>query len=334
MPGRERPKPPAARVRAGNEPLGPAAVHARVAVTIRQLEAFCSVALSGSVSAGARRLSRTQSAISLALQDLESALGARLFERAGRGLRQTDAARRLLPRAIELVERAAELPEIAGNAASPGRHLAIGASRTIGPFVMPELLADFARCHPAMAASMSIELVVENTGTLVTRLRDLTLDLAFIEGEVLEPGLSVQPWMTDEVCLFARAGHPAPRALASGRWALRERGSGTRETFLRAMQPVIGAPDIAIEVSDSLALKRLVASTDWFGCLSRRAVAGELRDGTLRDVTPKTSLLRSALRRSFWLVSHPQRYRSAVADALLEHAQAAARARRSTPAAR
>lgn len=249
---------------------------ARARMTLRQLEAFCAVALAGSVPAGAQRLARTQSAVSLALHELESALGTRLFERAGRGLRQTDAARRLLPKAIEIVERAIELPTIAIDEAAPARRVAIGATRTIGPFPVPELLADFTRRHPNLAANMSVDLAIENTGTLVARIHDLTLDLAFIEGEVLEPALSVQPWLDDEVCLFARAGHPAPRALAAGRWVLRERGSGTREAFLRAMQPLIGTPAIAIEVSDSLALARLVAAGDWFGCLSRMAIADAL----------------------------------------------------------
>ena len=335
MPSRERQR-TAARVAApGAREAGRAALAAgRARMTLRQLEAFCAVALAGSVSAGAQRLSRTQSAVSLALQELESALGTRLFERAGRGLRQTDSARRLLPKAIEIVERAVELPAIAVDDATPARHLAIGATRTIGPFLMPGLLADFARRHPGLAANMSIDLAIENTETLLARIRDLTLDLAFIEGEVIEPGLSVQPWMNDEICLFARAGHPAPRALGAGRWVLRERGSGTRETFLRAMQPLIGAPEIAIEVSDPLALKRLVAASDWFGCLSRMAIAEELRDGTLRDVTPRSAALRHALTRSFWLVAHPQRYRSATAEALLSHARAwggpAARARRAS----
>jgi len=324
MPSRERHGAIAARAVAagGREPRPDAPVAARARMTLRQLEAFCAVALAGSVSAGAQRLSRTQSAVSLALQELESALGTRLFERAGRGLRQTDSARRLLPKAIEIVERAVELPSVAVDASAPARRLAIGATRTIGPFLMPGLLADFARRHPTLAANMSVDLAIENTETLVARIHELTLDLAFIEGEVLEPGLSVQPWLADEVCLFARAGHPAPRALAAGRWVLRERGSGTRETFLRAMQPLIGAPAIAVEVSDPLALKRLVAASDWFGCLSRMAVAEELREGTLRDVTPPSAALRRALTRSFWLVSHPQRYRSALADALLAHARA------------
>lgn len=288
----------------------------RSRATLRQLEAFCSVAFAGSVSAAAQRLSRTQSAVSLALQELESALGAKLFERAGRGLRQTDAARRLLPKAMELLDRAAELPALAGDAGGSAQHLAIGASRTIGPFVMPELLAGLGSTQPLL----SIELVIENTEALAARLRDLSLDAAFIEGDVLEPDLSLQPWLKDEVCLFARAGHPAPHALAQGRWALRERGSGTRETFLRAMRPLLGTPMIALEANDSLALKRLVMNGDWFGCLSRRAVAGELADGSLIDVTPRSPKLRHALTRSFWIATHPQRYRSAAVQALIDHA--------------
>lgn len=97
MPSRERQRTATRTAAPGAREAGrdaPAAGRARM--TLRQLEAFCAVALAGSVSAGAQRLSRTQSAVSLALQELESALGTRLFERAGRGLRQTDAARRLL----------------------------------------------------------------------------------------------------------------------------------------------------------------------------------------------------------------------------------------------
>ncbi|MGD9943012.1 MAG: LysR substrate-binding domain-containing protein [Burkholderiaceae bacterium] len=287
----------------------------RSRATLRQLEAFCAVAFAGSVSAAARRLSRTQSAVSLALQELETALGAKLFERAGRGLRQTEAARRLLPKAMELIDRAAELPALARDADDSPQHLAIGASRTIGPFVIPDLLAGFVEQQ-----RISIELVIENTEALAARLRDLNLDVAFIEGDVLEPGLSLQPWLKDEICLFARVGHPAPTALAQGRWALRERGSGTRETFLRAMRPLLGPPVIALEVNDAQALKRLVSNSDWFGCLSRRAVADEFADGSLIDVTPRSPSLRRALTRSFWIATHPQRYQSAATRALIAHA--------------
>jgi DNA-binding transcriptional LysR family regulator len=314
----------------------------RLRVSLRQLEAFCAVALVGSVSGAAVRLSRTQSAVSSTLAELESSLGTRLFERVGRRLQPTDASRRLLPKALEIVERAAELPALAADDRAAAERLSIGASRTIGPYVMPELLASFLAAHPLA----TIELAVANTQSLVASVRNFELDLALVEGSALESDLSVERWLTDELCLFARAGHPqlparrraaardrvpvqrarrpAPvavtaAALAAARWATREPGSGTRETFLRAMAPVIGAPAIGLEVSDPQTLKRFVSIGDWFGCLGRRAIADELASGELVELRAPDPAVQHDLTRHFWIVRHPQRYRTATLDALSAH---------------
>ena len=309
----------------------------RLRVSLRQLEAFCAVSRAGSVSAAARSLSRTQSAVSAALGEFERAIGTPLFERAGRGLRATDAARRLLPRALEMVERAEELPAIAAGTPGGSEHLRVGASRTIGPFVMPSLLARFDAARPRA----SIELTVANTAVLLDRLRRVELDVAFVEGDVLAPGLQLTPWAEDALCLFARPGHPLARrfagralpraartygsALAEARWALREPGSGTRETFLRAIAPAIGAPRIGVTVDDPLALQRAVAAGDWLGCMSRRAVADAFADGRLVELPAPDAAVRSALLRRFWIVQLPERYRSAALDALLGLALASTR---------
>jgi DNA-binding transcriptional LysR family regulator len=300
-------------------------------LSLRQLESFCAVSMAGSVSAAAYRLHRTQSAVSSAVSELEAALGVPLFERAGRGLRPTDAGRRLLPRALEVVERAAELPALAGGALGEAERLRLGASRTIGPFVMPELLARFAALRPRV----SVDLSVANTAELLARLRRSELDLAFVEGDVHAPGLSLTEWLPDELCLFARAGHPLAarfgrskipgpaarrdyaRALAEAGWALREPGSGTLETFLRALAPAIGAPRIGITVDDPLALQRMVAAGDWLGCMSRRAVADALAAGTLVALPAPDVSVGRALSRRFWIVRQPERYRSGAVDALL-----------------
>jgi len=325
-------------------------------LSLRQLEAFCAVSMTGSVSAAAVRMHRTQSAVSSALAELESALGAPLFERAGRGLRPTDAARRLLPRALEVIERAAELPALATGAQEQAERLRVGASRTIGPFLMPELLARFGTLRP----QASVELVVANTAELVGRLRRLELDLAFVEGDAVVPGTSMTEWMPDALCLFARAGHPlaarfagppgtarrASRreyvaALADARWALREPGSGTLETFLRAAAPAFGAPRIGVTVDDPLALQRIVAAGDWLGCMSRRAVADALAAGSLVELPAPDAATRRALVRRFWVLRLPERYRTAAVDALLALALAqrgraptAAAAPRSAPGPR
>jgi DNA-binding transcriptional LysR family regulator len=302
-------------------------------MSLRQLEAFCAVAMTGSVSAGAVRMHRTQSAVSSALAELETALGTPLFERAGRGLRQTDAARRLLPRALEVVERAAELPALALGTQEQAERLRVGASRTIGPFLMPELLARFGALRP----QASVDLVVANTAELVGRLHRLELDLAFVEGDPVAPGTSMTEWMPDALCLFARAGHPLARrfahgappggrapprreyaaALAQARWALREPGSGTLETFLRAAAPAMGAPRIGITVDDPLALQRIVASGDWLGCMSRRAVAEALAAGSLVELPAPDAAMRRALVRRFWVLRLADRYRRVAVDALL-----------------
>jgi DNA-binding transcriptional LysR family regulator len=314
------------------------AAPARSRVSLRQLEAFCAVALAGSVSAAALRLSRTQSAVSTTLAEFESSLGTRLFERVGRRLQPTEASRRLLPKVLEIVERAAELPAIAADERTAAERLAIGASRTIGPFVMPELLAGFLRGRPGA----SVELVVANTQSLIAGVRGFELDLALVEGNVLESDLSVERWVDDELCLFARAGHPLlpPRRARTGRarprlpprpvrlpaatlaaaaWALREPGSGTRETFLRAVAPVIGSPRVGLQISDPLTLKRFVSVGDWFGCLGRRAIADELATGELVELRAPAPGVRRDLTRQFWIVRHPQRYRSATLDALTAH---------------
>jgi DNA-binding transcriptional LysR family regulator len=314
----------------------------RVRVSLRQLEAFCTVAMAGSVSGAALRLARTQSAISSAIAELEAALGTALFERAGRGLRATDAAQRLLPRALEVVERAEELPSIAAGVPGEAERLRVGASRTIGPYLMPELIGRFATARP----QATVELTVANTAELLARLRRLELDVAFVEGDVSAPGLEIDAWRTDALCLLARAGHPlaerfgagrrplaAPayaRALSGARWVLREAGSGSGETFLRALAPAIGSPRIGATVDDPLALLRLLAQGDWIGCASRLAAADAIAAGTLCELRPPGARVARALTRRFWVVRQPERYRTAALDALLALSigSAEARARR------
>ncbi len=310
-------------------------------VSLRQIEAFCSVALAGGVSNAAKRLSRTQSAVSMAVIELEQVLGVKLFERIGRRLHPTEAAQRLLPKAIELTERVEEMFDLVLDDPRRSGHLSIGASRTIGPFAMPQLVESFVASRP----KATIALEVANTDELVGRVRALKLDCAFVEGEPGDPTLARQAWARDELCLFARAGHPllagalsargreAPggelalgarriRAarLRSASWALRERGSGTRDIFLRAVAPSIGDLHVAVEVSDPLALKQLVLRTDLLGCLSRLAIDPELRSGTLCEIAPPTAEAARALGRVLWLVWHPGRYRTPLVDAFIAHA--------------
>lgn len=92
----------------------------RLRLTLRHLEVFLATAHDGSTRAAAERIARSQSAASSALVELESLLGAALFDRVGRRLVLNEHGRAFLPRAASLVESAGELEHLfQGQHAAP-----------------------------------------------------------------------------------------------------------------------------------------------------------------------------------------------------------------------
>lgn len=293
--------------------------------TLRQLEAFATVARLGGVSQAAAHLSRTQSAVSMAIQDLEAALDTRLFSRRGRRLVATEAADRLLPRALELIDRARDIALLVAADPRSQAPVAVGASRTVGPATMPALV----RACRDRAPTLRLSLTVGNSEDLLARVRAFDLDCAFVEGDVTDSALVCEPWLDDRLCLVARHGHPlfskgsaVARRLSGQRWVMRERGSGTREIFLRAIEPLIGPPEIAVEVNEPEIQKQLVRESELITCMSARAF--DARADGLREITGLGAGLRHALQRRFWIVRHPDRYRREAVEQVIEAARSLA----------
>ena len=306
-----------------NDRSDPPPGHGGARFTLRQLEAFLTVIRLGSVSAAATRLSRTQSAVSMAIQDLEHALGTTLFGRHGRRLVATEAAERLLPRALEMIDRSQEISGLLGTSEDVHHPVAIGASRTVGPALMPAIV----RAARQTPAALRVTLTIRNSEALLAMVRSFDLDVAFVEGDVTDTGLECEPWLQDRLCLVARADHPVharrgpiARRLEGLQWALRERGSGTREIFMRAIQPALGTPDVAVEVDEPETQKRIVRQTDLITCMSARAF-DPAADG-LAEIDGLGRDLRQGLRRRFWIVRHAQRYRREAVRRVIDSALA------------
>ena len=111
-------------------------------------------------------------------------------------------------------------------------------------------------------------------------------DIGFIEGPQTHADLLVREWMTDEMVIVAAPAHPlagraaVPRAaLRAARWALRERGSGTREAADRWLLAQLGQVQIDFELGTPEALKALVAAGDALAVLPRHSVAASLARG-------------------------------------------------------
>lgn len=251
-------------------------------ITLRQIEVFLAVAEHEHVGRAARALNLSASATSSALASLERTIGHPLLDRSGRGLRLNAEGRRFRGPAAETLRRARELsdylqPDRAGL-------LVVGASTTIANHLLAPALARFANLVPRA----ELRLDVGNTKVMRDRLLEHAVDLAYVEGPVVHPGLVATAWRADELVVFTTPDHPlaAVRAvriadLEAHTWFLREDGSGTRETFLRAIGDDAARLRHVVGMGTSEAVARAVAAIGGVGCLSRLVVEAELRRGKL-----------------------------------------------------
>ena len=227
--------------------------------SLRQIEIFAAIAREGSVSRACQVLSLSQSAASTALGELERLYDVKLFDRVGKSLRLNTLGEQLLPRAVDLLDRAAESEDLLAGRAGLGP-LHIGATLTIGNYLATLIVADFLRAH----AESRIQLTVHNTAVIVDRVARHELDLGLIEGSFHHPDLVAEHWLEDELCAFVAPAHPLAgkrvslKRLAGEEWIVREAGSGTREVFDQAAAQAHFEPRIRLELEHTEAIKRAV----------------------------------------------------------------------------
>lgn len=264
-------------------------------ITLRQLEVFCAVARHSNVSRAAEDVHISQSATSMALAELERQLGTRLFDRFGKRLVMNANGKALFPLADDLLARAGEVEGLFGSG-GPGAALRVGASSTIGIYLMPGMLRQFSDACP----DGQVQLQVGNTEQVIRALKDCEIDIGFIEGLCSDPAVDSRPWRSDELIVVASPKHPlaskrrlVPRDLEEADWILREPGSGTRRVFELAIAGRLEALKVRFELGHTEAVKRAVASQLGVSCLSRLTVQDELRDKSLVQLTvPFLSLRR------------------------------------------
>jgi DNA-binding transcriptional LysR family regulator len=276
--------------------------------SLRQLEIFVAISRTESVSRAAEVLSLSQSATSTALSELERQFDLQLFDRVGKSLRINETGQQLLPRAVELLDRAKEIENLLQGNAGFG-HMKIGATLTVGNYLATILVARFLQEHP----ESRIQLQVHNTSTIVQQIANHELDLGLIEGDCNHPDIAVEPWIADELVVFCAPNHPLANQrkvtmaqLLEEQWILREKGSGTRATFDRAFHSHHSELKIRLELEHTEAIKRAVESGLGIGCISRLALKDAFRRGSLVPLsTPSLEL-----GRYFYFLWHKQKYQT------------------------
>ena len=274
--------------------------------TLRQYEIFIAIARAGSVTEAAATVGLTQSAASMALAQLEQQMDARLFDRISRRLVLNENGRSLYPKAAELIDRARELEGSFGRKMAVA-NLRIGASSSIGNYILPQLIGNFLAASPESSVSLNIG----NTHEIIDRIRQFEIDVGFVEGPCLDADIETTPWRSDELVICAAPGHPLAQRktleaqdLLEARWLMREVGSGTREVVDALLSDQLGPLRQGIVLGGTEAIKRAVETGLGISCLSRVAVAEDLDRDTI--VCLPTPFLR--LWRSLHILLHRQKY--------------------------
>lgn len=249
------------------------------------LALFHAVARSGSITAAAAELRVSQPAVSKQVAELEADLGVQLLERLPRGCRLTEAGQILAEHAQRCLAEEREALRAIEEYRGLGRgRLALGASQTIGAYLMPAALAAFRRAHPRLELSLEIA----NSEVVQRALLDRSVDLGLTEGPSALAELHSEVFGEDELVAIAPAGHPLlrRRGLRAKEFfghplVLRERGSGTRavvEQALRQRRLKLGA---TLDLASPEAVKQAVMAGLGLALVPRLSLEMELRAGTL-----------------------------------------------------
>jgi len=272
-------------------------------ITLRQIEVFTEVLKSGSTTQASQLLSLSQSAVSAALADLEGQLGVQLFDRVGKRLVLNEHGRLLYPRAVGLLEQATDIEQLfrEDNGA-----IRLYASSTIGNYLLPGMIAAWRRDYP----QLPLELSVGNSQDVINAVADFRVDLGLIEGPCHVSDIVSEPWLEDELVVFAAPDTPLRQrpvtleSLAAAPWILREQGSGTREIVDYLLLSHLPQFQLALELGNSEAIKHAVRHGMGISCLSRRVIAEQLESGSLVEIAVPLP----TLSRTLYCIHHRQKH--------------------------
>ena len=256
-----------------------------------RLRVFRAVAGHLNFRIAAEELLLTQSAVTQQIKALEAELETPLFDRTGGRVALTAAGAALLPLAERLAVMAAEAREAV--AAATGVHagrLAVGASQTIGQYLLPRLIAGFVKENP----KVQITVVGGNTQTILEALVDHRVQLCLIEGPAMRRDVKIQPFMEDHMVCVVPAGHAWAgedidlAQLERATFVAREVGSGSRRIVEQAMGAAgvevkrLHLANLAMTFDSTEGLLSAVEAGLGIAFVSRWAVRNQLALGTLR----------------------------------------------------
>lgn len=282
------------------------------------LKIFVTVVENKDFSHAAQELYLSHPNITTQIQSLEEELGTKLIDSSSKHLELTQSGEIYYEYAKQILllqdKAKQEIKRISNGVTG---YLKVGASFTIGEYILPFVVAEFAAQYP----KVEIETSIANTREIIQGVRANSLDIALVEGEVDPSDILVRPLMEDEIILLVPNHHPLARLpivttehLQDQVWILRESGSGTRAFSDKLFK------EWGINVRKSYifgsgqAIKQAVTAGLGIALVSRWIVRKELNAKELKTIRIKGN----ALTRSFYLIGPKNQEKSEAMEGFTE----------------
>ncbi|AKA67581.1 LysR family transcriptional regulator [Clostridium scatologenes] len=289
-------------------------------MTLRHFKIFVAVCDKMNMTKASDTLFMSQSAVSQAISELENHYGLRLFERLSKKLYITQAGEKLLSYARYIIKLNIELENEMKTLNEKGS-IRIGASVTVGAYVLPKLVSHFQREN----TEVDIQVYEENTTKIEKMLLHDEIDLALVEGETTNSDIINKPFMNDELVLicgsnhrFSKLSYIEPHELEKEKFIIREEGSGTRKTFEDKMIENQLTWKVIWVCNNTDTIKTAVAENLGVSVISRNSVMNELNSGILCEIPIKGI----KFKRQFKIIYHKNKYLTEIMQHFMDYCEA------------
>lgn len=260
-------------------------------MNFRKLKIFYETATELNMTKVAKKLYISQPSISQAIHEIEDEIGVILFDRIGKKLFLTEEghvylnySRRILNLYEESIKTINDISE------SKKGKIKIGASTTIGIYILPDIIKGFLQANKEIEISLS----VDNTIKIEKMILENKIDFAYIEGRSYFEEIIKEEIWDDELIFICSVIHPwnkndilSKEDISNEKLIMRELGSGTREVVESFLENNNIEYNIFMELGNTEAIKKSVEANLGISCLSVRSVQEKIQTGDLKGIRIK-----------------------------------------------
>lgn len=233
----------------------------------------------------AEALAMSQPTVSLHIKNLEKEFQTQLIQRSPKHLSITPTGEILLQRATQILQIYEQIKQdILEHHQAVQGELKIGASFTIGEYILPSLLVDLKMNYPELV----LQVIIGNTEEIVEHVKQFKVDIGLIEGKTDDKSLSIFPFMQDELVLIAPKSHPLVHKktvditdLQNEDWISREVGSGTQSSLYHFLHSNGLKVNSIMTISSNQGIKEAVIKGIGLTLLSKNVVERDVRMGDI-----------------------------------------------------